>query len=196
MSPATDDYTDEKTSYIVGLTPEQALNLSGIELAEILNARLGPRFRAALNPDVATPSHVATRENGHWLKRCNTVGINVRTIGSFWNVLKYALTLPDHLRGIHLLPIWEPGVVGSLYGMASWNLNPEFFDTEAARMFPQLRSLENQLKVVVNLLHAMGKTVGMDVIPHTDRYSEMVLANPSYFEWLRRDEFAHYRPQR
>ena len=189
MSPATEDYTDLKTSYVVGLTPEDALQLSGIELAQILHARLGDDFQRALAPASApTVSHVNGRENGNWLKSCNTVGINVRTIGSFWNVLKYALTLPDHIRGIHLLPIWEPGVVGSLYGMASWNLNPEFFDREAARMFPALRTLDRQLRTVINLLHAMGKVVGMDVIPHTDRYSEMVLVNPSYFEWLRREE--------
>ena len=185
---AIDDYTDGITSYLAGLPPQLALELSGIELAEILRARLGEDlYRRCLDPNQTVPSHLAQREDGQWLQRCNTVGINVRTIGSFWNVLKYALTLPDHIRGVHLLPIWEPGVVGSLYGMASWQLNPEFLDLEALRMFPQLRTLEAQLKVVVNLLHAMGKFVGMDVIPHTDRYSEMVLANPSYFEWLRRD---------
>jgi hypothetical protein len=32
----------------------------------------------------------------------------------------------------------------------------------------------------------MGRTVGMDVIPHTDRFSEMALAFPEHFEWLRR----------
>ena len=188
---AISNYTDGITSYIADLPPQLALELSGIELAEILRDRLGAEaFRAALDPTHPVASHLTDRPDGEWLKRCNTVGINVRTIGSFWNVLKYALTLPDHIRGIHLLPIWEPGVVGSLYGMASWNLNPEFLDLEALRMYPQLRSIESQLKVVVNLLHALGKFVGMDVIPHTDRYSEMVLANPSYFEWLRREELA------
>ncbi len=183
------DYTQGKTSYVEGLAPQRALEFSGIQLAGILRERLGTEdFLRALDPQHRVPSHLVDRPDGQWLKSCNTVGINVRTIGSFWNVVKYALTLPDHIRGIHLLPIWEPGVVGSLYGTASWNLNGEFLDYEALRMFPQLRSLENQLKAVVNLLHAMGKVVGMDVIPHTDRYSEIVLANPSYFEWLRRDD--------
>ncbi|MBB4078298.1 hypothetical protein GGR28_000899 [Lewinella aquimaris] len=183
------DYTEGKTSCVVGLSPQRALEYSAVEITSILHGRLGTKvFQQALNPKNSIESHLANRRDGNWLKSCNTVGINVRTIGSFWNVLKYALTLPDHIRGIHLLPIWEPGVVGSLYGMASWNLNWEFLDGEALRMFPQLRSLENQLKVTINLLHAMGKVVGMDVIPHTDRYGEMVLANPSYFEWLRRDD--------
>ncbi|MCP9235525.1 hypothetical protein [Lewinella sp. JB7] len=186
---ALSDYTDGKTSYVVGLSPQRALEYSAVEITSILHGRLGSSlFQRALNPDNRIESHVAERANGDWLKSCHTVGVNVRTIGSFWNVLKYALTLPDHIRGIHLLPIWEPGVVGSLYGMASWNLNWEFLDGEALRMFPQLRNLENQLKVTINMLHALGKVVGMDVIPHTDRYSEIVLANPSYFEWLRRDD--------
>ena len=36
--------------------------------------------------------------------------------------------------------------------------------------------------------HAMGRTVGMDIIPHTDRFSQMALAYPHYFEWLRRQD--------
>ncbi|MEM9260086.1 MAG: hypothetical protein AAGA62_10605, partial [Bacteroidota bacterium] len=81
-------------------------------------------------------------------------------------------------------------MVGSLYGMASWELNPEFFSKEAHQLYPELHKNHHQLKVVVNLLHAMGKVVGMDVIPHTDRYSEMVLANPDCFEWLRRHDLS------
>ncbi len=163
--------------------------MSGVETMRLLHRRMGhENLRRVLDPDSLYPSPVSDRPDGNWLRRCNTVGINVRTIGSFWNVLKYALTLPDHIQGVHLLPIWEPGVVGSLYGMASWELNPEFLSREAAWMFPRLRSLDAQLRVTVNVLHALGKCVGMDVIPHTDRYSEMVLANPAYFEWLRRDE--------
>jgi hypothetical protein len=103
-------------------------------------------------------------------------------------VVHYALTLPGCQSGVHLLPIWEPGVVASLYGMASWRINPAFFDAELAAACPWLDTVEAQLAVAVNVLHLMGKTVGMDVIPHTDRYSEMVLANPSYFEWLRRQD--------
>ena len=45
------------------------------------------------------------------------VGINVRTVGTLFNVIKYALTIPvgEGLHNaIHLLPLWEPGVVGSM----------------------------------------------------------------------------------
>lgn len=182
------DFASGKTSWVVGLAPEQAMELSPTQVSELLHARLGAEtFQACIDPEIRHPSPLAGTLDGEWLKSCHTVGVNVRTIGDFWKVLHYAITLPDHIRGIHLLPIWEPGVVGSLYGMASWELNPEFLSSDMYRMFPDIHKIEDQLIVVINLLHALDKVVGMDVIPHTDRYSEMVLCNPDHFEWLIRD---------
>lgn len=183
------DYASGKASFVVGLAPELAVQLTAQQLFSHLRPRLSPELlQQCLDPSYSHPSPVKGTADGDWLKKTATVGVNVRTIGSFLEVVKYALTLPDHIRGIHLLPIWEPGVVGSLYGMASWELNPEFYSDELRVISPNLWKLDNQLKVVVNLLHAMGKVVGMDVIPHTDRYSEMVLANPDHFEWVRRHD--------
>ena len=183
------DYATGKTSWVVGLAPEHALNMAPTDISQLLYQRLGEAtYSACLDPDRNFPSPVAGEPNGNWLKTTHTVGVNVRTIGDFWRVLHYAITLPDHIRGIHLLPIWEPGVVGSLYGMASWEINPEFYSKDMLRMFPHLQRIEDQLTVVVNFLHALGKVVGMDVIPHTDRYSEIVLANPDLFEWLLRHD--------
>lgn len=183
-------YLANNQSFIPNLLPEQAVQMPAVQLAYILEKKYGQsEFFRALNPENTINSPVQTNENGDWLKRVNMVGINVRTIGSFWNVIKYSLTLPKAQSSIHLLPIWECGVVASLYGIASWNINPEFFDTELAKAFPHLNTVEKQLKVVTNILHLMGRTVGMDVIPHTDRYSEITLANPQFFEWLERKEF-------
>ena len=176
--------------FIPNLLPELAVQMPTQQVAYILEKKLGQHsFYQAINPQNTIESPVASQQDGQWLKTVNMVGINVRTIQSFWNVVKYALTLPASQSSIHLLPIWECGVVASLYGMASWNINPEFFDQELARTYPHLDTVEKQLKVVVNILHALGKTVGMDVIPHTDRYSEIALANPCYYEWLQRKEF-------
>ena len=180
-------YTSKQHSFIPGLMPETAVKMPVPELFSILQERLGYQvIDACLNPDVLYESPLSGLQSPVWLKRCNMAGINVRTIHNFWNVVKYALTLPASQRAVHLLPIWEPGVVSSLYGIASWNINPEFFSPELYETFPHLDTVERQLKVTVNVLHAMGKVVGMDVIPHTDRYSEVVQANPQYFEWLQR----------
>ncbi|GAB3972117.1 hypothetical protein GCM10028806_23640 [Spirosoma terrae] len=184
----TDAYQSGRSSFITSLLPPSALSFSVYQTLDLLHKRLGNEtLRRALDHTGTIPSPVSGHPDGEWIKRSNMVGINVRTIGSFWQVINYVLTLPACHDSIHLLPIWEPGVVGSLYGMVSWQINPEFFDVELARYVPVLDTVEKQLKVVVNLLHAMGRTVGMDVIPHTDRFSEMVLACPSLFEWVRRD---------
>jgi hypothetical protein len=186
-----DAYIGRQVSFVPNLLPEQALQLTAVETLRILRARLGSQVDDALahtgpapTPSIASP--VTSEPDGSWLKTSNVVGVNVRTIGSFWNVVKYALTLPQALDSIHLLPIWEPGVVGSLYGISSWQINSEFFSPELATASPALDTVERQLRAVVSLLHALGKAVGMDVIPHTDRFSEIALAQPHYFEWLQR----------
>ncbi len=182
-------YINHENSFIPNLLPEQAVQLSVQETLQILHQRLGGNaLTVALNPESSIPSPVAQEDNTEWIKQVNMVGINVRTIGSFWNMVKYALTIPAAQSSIHILPIWEVGVVASLYGISSWHINPEFFDEKLCRQIPSLDTVEKQLKVAVNFLHAMGKTVGMDVIPHTDRYSQIVLANPHYFEWLQRKD--------
>jgi hypothetical protein len=190
-------YASGSCSFVPYLLPEQAGQLSAEDTLHILRLRLGDRVEMALAhacPDADSsppPAPIRTpvfdHPDGTWLKRSNMVGINVRTIGSFWDVIKYALTIPEAQDSIHLLPIWEPGVVGSLYGISSWQINTEFYSLELAEVRRELDTVEKQLKAVVNLLHAMGKTVGMDVIPHTDRFSEIVLAHPQFFEWLQRE---------
>ena len=193
-------YQDEETSFVVNLLPETAVNLSAAETLSILYGRLGETLDLALDPRYTDPdtlplsmpaalrSPVANQPDGSWLKRVNMVGINVRTVHSFWNIVKYALTLPAAQDAVHILPIWEAGVVGSIYGMSSWQLNPEFYSAELEEARPHLNTLGKQLRAAINILHALGKTVGMDVIPHTDRYSQIVLASPYLFEWLQRQD--------
>jgi hypothetical protein len=180
--------TYEGFSHLLKFMPEDAVNLPIEEILGYLESLYGPDLYNAFEPDYHTPGPISGFSNTHWLRSANTAGINVRTIRHFWNIIPYALTLPHAFNAIHILPVWEPGVVASLYGPSSWNINPEFFSPSLYNCFPHLDTVEKQLKVVINLLHLMGKSVGMDVVPHTDRYSEMALANPICFEWLQRDE--------
>lgn len=173
---------------LLAILPAEALQIPLPGIIDLLERQLGQALYPAFDPAISIPSPAANYPDTEWLKTANTVGINVRTMQHFWNVVPYVLTLPEAQNAIHLLPIWEPGVVSSLYGPVSWNINPEFFSPVLAATFPHLDTVEKQLKVVINLLHLLGKTVGMDVVPHTDRYSEMALANPAYFEWLQRHD--------
>lgn len=201
QTPLKQRYFKGDNSFVPNLLPEKALSFGVVDTMQILRGKFGDAIDTALSAEYTDPnfpiselpeilqSPVRQQGDGTWLKRSNMVGINVRTVGSFWNVVKYALTLSDIQDSIHLLPIWEPGVVGSLYGMSSWNINREFFSLELVVAFEHLNTVEKQLRAMVNILHLMGKTVGMDVIPHTDRFSEIVLVNPHYFEWVQRHEF-------
>ena len=183
-------YIHHQSSFIPRLLPEFALQLSTKQVAYLLEKRFSVRFWEAMNPEQQVASPTQYQPDGQWLKRSNIVGINVRTIGNFWNIIKYSFTLPSSYDSVHLLPIWECGVVASLYGMASWNINPEFYSHELAAEYPHLDTVEKQLRAVINILHLQGRSVGMDIIPHTDRYSEIVLANPQYFEWLQRADLS------
>jgi hypothetical protein len=186
--PQINAYLNNEYSFIPNVMPSDAVRMPTVQVLYLLEKKLGADYYNVFNIEKTIESPLAQRQmdSGSWLKRCNMVGINVRTIQSFWNVVKYTFTLPKAQEAIHLLPIWEPGVVASLYGMSSWQINPEFFSEELHKAMPHLDTVEKQLKVVINILHGLGKTVGMDVIPHTDRFSEQVLANPQYFEWLQR----------
>jgi hypothetical protein len=168
------------------ILPESALQMPFGDIIRVLEQAFGSDFYQAFDTSASVPSPLAGQNNTAFLRSAKTVGINVRTIQHFWNIVPYVLTLPEAQNAIHILPVWEPGVVASLYGPSSWNVNPEFFSPEFAANFPHLDTVEQQLKVVINILHLMKKAVGMDVVPHTDRFSEMAVANPQFFEWLQR----------
>ncbi len=170
------------------LLPPDALRLPVREVVDRLESRLG-RPLADLLDGTADPLSVSrpvtAHESTRWLTRANLIGINVRTVGSFWRVVHYSLTLPSTYTAVHLLPIWEPGVVGSLYGIASRDVAFEFHDPELAREYPAFDTPDRQLRLTVALLHLQNRAVGIDVIPHTDRFSEIVLCNPAFFDWVR-----------
>jgi hypothetical protein len=195
--PGEPDYRAGRHSFMAGLRPQDALALPFASVLDVLSARAGHAVDVALSreavdlkvPLAELPSEVASpraaESDPSWLKTTNMVGINVRTVGDYAGVIKYALTLPAAFDSIHLLPIWEPGVVESLYGIAGWNYNQDFYSHELAAMAPHLDTIERQLRATGNLLHVMGKTIGMDVIPHTDRFSEAAVGTPGLFEWMR-----------
>ncbi len=190
-------YLAGETSFLSGARPQDVIRAPIAEVFAVLRGRHGEAIDVAVSTDAVDlrrpledlPSAVVSPRAGEsdtsWMRRTNMVGVNVRTVSDYGGVIKYALTLPAAMDSIHLLPIWEPGVVESLYGIASWNLNNEYFSDELYELFPQLDSIGRQLRAVCNVLHVMGKTVGMDVIPHVDRFSEVAVGSPDLFEWMR-----------
>jgi len=177
-----------ETDYVSGCLPSDVVQLDARLVLDALYRRLGGVLAKALSRYDAIPSPKSDQPDGLWLRDSNCVGINLRTTGGLLGALKFVLTLPPHINAVHLLPVFEPGVVGSLYGLASWRINAEFFDPTWARIAPALHDVTAQLHAFINICHALGKTVGLDVIPHVDRFSEISLANPWLFEWVRRSD--------
>lgn len=113
--------------YLVGQTfdfdkalwPEEAMQIPVKAFITLLERRYGSLAAKALDPEAAIPGPFATDISTDWLKTAKTVGINVRTIRHFWNIIPYSLLLPNAQNAIHILPIWETGVVSSLYGPSS-----------------------------------------------------------------------------
>ncbi|GAB6090162.1 alpha-amylase family protein [Spirochaeta dissipatitropha] len=180
-------FADRESSYLEFCPPPEALKIGVRRILQLLQDRYGGNnLRQALEGNITSP--VSANTDSSWLEESRMIGINVRTLGTFWKIIPYLLSTSTVWNSVHLLPIWEPGVIGSLYGMSSWEINNEFYDRELAEEVPELSSVELQLKAVINIIHLMGRSVGMDVIPHTDRFSEMVLSNPRFFEWIQRSD--------
>lgn len=192
-----DAFVSGESSFLSGTRPQDALGIPLRDALDLLRRRAGAAIDVALSPEAvdvdlplsdlpeAVRSPRSSEGDTTWMRRTNMIGINVRTVGDYGGVIKYCLTLPGAVDSIHLLPIWEPGVVESLYGIASWNLNTKFFSDEWHQLVPHLDTVERQLRAVSNLVHVMGRTIGMDVIPHTDRFSEAAVGTPDLFEWMR-----------
>ena len=149
--PGLERYARGDSSFAVGLRPQDAVALPLREALETLTRRYGQAVTIALSPDAvdlerplaAIPDVVrsprADEPDSSWLRRTNMVGVNVRTVRDYGGVIKYALTLPAAFDSVQLLPVWEPGVVESLYGIAGWNLNREFFSDGAVPLRTRAR---------------------------------------------------------
>ena len=173
-----------KISYI-NLNPKEALELSFDASLDALKRLFGKEpVEKAFDISKNYPSVLSESKYSDWYKTAKIVGINPRITETYWGIVKYAMTLAE--EWIHVMPLWQTGDRGSLYVQNSWSLSDELLDPDlTVRGYD---SADKQLKLVVNILHAMGKIVGFDALPHTDSFSQIVFMNPSYFEWIKLDK--------
>ena len=158
------------------MTPQEYLKLSFEHSLELLENLIGKdKLHQALKFETKSPV-----TNNNWHKTAKIIGINPRITKTFWGIVKYAMTFPENT--IHIMPLFETGD-GSLYVQNSWKINPDFLDKNLTAM--GFETPEKQLKLTVNILHAMGKIVGFDCLPHVDNFSEITILNPTCFEWIK-----------
>jgi len=163
------------------ITPKECLDLSFEQSFDMLKQILPEsELKKAFDVTASYPSPLVGHKNTKWSQTAKIIGINPRITGTYWGIIKYAMTFPEN--AVHIMPLWETGD-GSLYVQNSWDLNPEFFDKDLCRL--GFNTFESQLKLTVNILHALGKIVGFDTLPHVDNFSEIVILNPKLFEWVK-----------
>lgn len=163
----------------INITPQDCLKLSFKQSMELLENLIGKEaLKQALCLKAQSP--LKNKATQHWFKTAKIIGINPRITKTFWGIVKYAMTFPE--EAIHLMPLCETGD-GSLYVQNSWNINSDFLDPDLKQM--GFDTAELQLKLSINILHAMGKIVGFDCLMHVDNFSEITILNPSCFEWIK-----------
>ena len=164
------------------IKPQDCLNIPFKQSFAMLQKILGQeKLDVAFDITHNYPSPLAGLKDTKWCKTAKIIGINPRLTKTFWGIVKYAMTFPENC--IHIMPLWTTGDRGSLYVQTSWRLNDEFLDPDLCAM--GYKTPQQQLKLIVNVLHAMGKIVGFDALPHVDNFSEITLLNPSFFEWAK-----------
>ncbi len=166
------------------VTPESALNWDFNTSLKALQTLIGKNEVQNIFQGKSIQAPHQNDRNSEWLKQSKVVGINPRAIGSYFDIVKYAMTFPED--SLHLLPLFEQGCQGSLYAPVNFKLSEEFMDKDLTKL--GFDTPEKQLKLTMNLLHALNKNVGMDFLQHTDRFSEEVFINPDNFIWAKVDE--------
>lgn len=167
--------------YITEIPEKQIKKPLNIIFKELKNILGLTEFEKALNINNSYPSPVKNNENSSWIKKSKIIGINPRIAKTYFNIVKYAMTFPEDT--IHIMPLWEVGCDGGIYARTNWKLNSQWLDIELANL--GYDTPEKQLKLTVNILHALGKKVGFDAVGHTDKFSEEVFIIPECFEWIR-----------
>lgn len=170
--------------YIIEIPEIQIKKPLNVIFKELKNLLGLTEFEKALNLNNSYPSPVQNNQNSSWLKKSKIIGINPRIIKTYFNIVKYAMTFPEDT--IHIMPLWEVGCDGGIYARTNWKLNSQWLDSKLVDL--GYDTPEKQLKLTVNLLHAIGKRVGFDAVGHTDKFSEEVFIVPECFEWIKLDE--------
>lgn len=184
-SPDKDEF---KLSYCQ-MPPATAMKLSYNGTIGILNDLLGEEkvqeVIDATKSGKVIKSNIVNQKTSHWLQTGKMIGMVPRVAESYLGMVKYAMTFPEDT--IHLLPTFISGNKDTEcgYSIKTWKMDPELMDPELTKR--GFDTPEKQLLFAINMMHALGKKVGFDAIPHTNRFSEMTLASPEYFEWIKVD---------
>lgn len=164
------------------ITPETASRLKLDDVMRFLSRSISAKDMACLKKGELIPSPVSQEKDTGWFEQIKMVGVSPRICKTYLGILKYALTLPKG-TAVHLMPVFEPGTLGNYYAQINWRPSDKWLDPELVRA--GYKTPEAQLKFLTSALNALNHPVVMEMVPHTDNFSEIVFANPAMFEWIK-----------
>lgn len=132
------------------------------------------------------PSPVASHTDSSWMFSADYCFVNVRACGPHpekpGTFLDAAKLLPSlRVSSIHMAPFFDC-VFGNVYAIDTLEkIAPEVVDWDLAE---KGLGEEDQLRIFIDAIHALGMTVGFDLEPHTSQFSRVVLSHPEHFRWL------------
>jgi len=141
---------------------------------------------AGLLGDTGAPSPVSGNTDSSWMNSSDFCFLNIRSTspkkdktGSITDAMKLLPVI--RANSIHLAPFFDC-TMDNLYAVDSLRIITDDIvdlELEEAGIDP-----EAQLRLLIDAIHILGKTVGFDLEPHTSQFSRVVMENPHHFRWL------------
>lgn len=136
--------------------------------------------------EIGVPSPVKEYKDSSWMNSSDYCFLNIRATSpkkDKTGTISDALKLLPVIRAnsIHLAPFFDC-TMDNLYAVDSLRIITDDIvdkEMEEAGLTP-----ETQLRLLIDAIHILKKTVGFDLEPHTSQFSRVVMENPSHFRWL------------
>ncbi|MDQ7822338.1 MAG: hypothetical protein RDV48_06045 [Candidatus Eremiobacteraeota bacterium] len=166
-------------------TPSEAVNDDPL-LYPFFYEELGKgQFR-----DGAIPSPVEGQSDSAWMLGTDFCFINIRALSpkkSKTGTISDAFRLLPIVRAgsFHLAPFFDC-TMHNLYAIDSLRILTE--DIVDHELLEAGIAPDDQMRLLIDAIHILGKTVGFDLEPHTSQFSRVVLENPQHFRWLHLDK--------
>lgn len=134
-----------------------------------------------------TASPVAGRRDSSWMTDADFCFLNIRALSpdpSQTGKISDALKILPVVRAssFHLAPFFDC-TMDNLYAVDSLRIiTQDIVDEtwEQAGISPG-----EQMRILLDAIHILGKTAGFDLEPHTSQFSRIVMEYPQHFRWIR-----------
>ena len=135
----------------LNIKPDEIIEMNFQDSIRLLKQQLGEElFNKAFQIETFIPSKKSNEQTSDWFKKTNIIEVNPRVLGTYWNIVKYALTFPE--ESINILSMFEAGCNGSIYSILNFKFSDEYLDKDLCNY--GFDTAAKQIKLIINILHA------------------------------------------